>query len=80
MDILFNKKGTPLMFTSADWGGETYTDAAIRRNFANHEVLQVHDNWAYNYVYVGKHKVIEWGKANKFPQWAAKLIRETTVH
>ena len=79
MDILFNKKGTPLMFTSADWGGETYTDAAIRRNFANHEVLQVHDNWAYNYVYVGKHKVVEWGKANKFPQWAAKLIRETTV-
>ena len=67
------------MFTSADWGGETFTDAAIRSNFAKREVLQVHDNWAYDYVYVGQHKVVSWGNANKFPQWAGKLIRETTV-
>ncbi|MBQ6227774.1 MAG: hypothetical protein IJK08_04320 [Prevotella sp.] len=79
MDILFNKKGVPLMFTCGEMGGETFTDAAIRRNMAQREVLQVHDNWAYDYVHVGNHKVVSWGKANQFPQWAAKLIKETTV-
>lgn len=67
------------MFTCGEMGGETFTDAAIRRNMAQREVLQVHDNWAYDYVHVGNHKVVSWGKANQFPQWAAKLIKETTV-
>lgn len=79
MDILFNNKGVPLMMTSSSVFGETFTDAATRRDFAQREVLQMHDNWAYDYVYVGKHKVVAWGQANQFPQWAAKLIRETTV-
>ena len=81
MDILFNNKGVPLMFTCGEMGGETFTDAAIRRNMAEREVLQVHDNWAYDYLWVGekRHKVVSWGKANQFPQWAAKLIKETTV-
>lgn len=79
MDILFNDKGVPLMFTCGEMGGETFTDAAIRRNMAQREVLQVHDNWAYDYLWVGNHKVVSWGKANQFPQWAAKLIKETTV-
>ena len=69
------------MFTCGEMGGETFTDAAIRRNMAEREVLQVHDNWAYDYLWVGekRHKVVSWGKANQFPQWAAKLIKETTV-
>ncbi len=79
MDILFNNKGVPLMFTCGEMGGETFTDAAIRRNMAQREVLQVHDNWAYDYLWVGNRKVVSWGKANQFPQWAAKLIKETTV-
>ena len=79
MDILFNNKGVPLMFTCGEMGGETFTDAAIRRNMAQREVLQVHDNWAYDYLWVGSHKVVSWGMANQFPQWAAKLIKETTV-
>ena len=79
MDILYNNKGVPLMFSCGDFGGETFTDAAIRRNFAQREFLQVHDNWSYDYLYVGDHKVVGWGNANEFPQWAAKLIRETTV-
>lgn len=79
MDILFNNKGVPLMMTSSSVFGETFTDAATRRDFAQREVLQMHDNWAYDYLYVGNHKVVAWGQANQFPQWAAKLIRETTV-
>lgn len=79
MDILFNNKGVPLMMSSSSVFGETYTDATMRRDLAQREVLQMHDNWAYDYLYVGKHKVVAWGQANQFPQWAAKLIRETTV-
>lgn len=81
MDILFNKKGAPLMMTSDTVFGETFTDQATRRDFAEREILHPHDNWAYDYLYVGeqRHKVVAWGKANEFPQWAAKLIKETTV-
>lgn len=81
MDILFNKKGAPLMMTSDTVFGETFTDQATRRDFAEREILHPHDNWAYDYLYVGeqRHKVVTWGKANEFPQWAAKLIKETTV-
>lgn len=79
MDILFNNQGVPLMMNSSSVFGETFTDSATRRDFAQREVLQMHDNWAYDYVNVGKHKVVAWGQGNQFPQWAAKLIRETTV-
>ena len=79
MDILFNTRGVPLMMSSESVYGETLTDRETRRNIMRREVLQPHDNWAYDYLWVGKHKVVGWGEANKFPQWAAKLIRETTV-
>ena len=67
------------MMNSSSVFGETFTDAATRADMAQREVLQMHDNWAYDYLYVGNHKVVAWGQANQFPQWAAKLIRETTV-
>ena len=79
MNILFNNKGVPLMMSSSSVFSETYTDAGMRRDLAQREVLQMHDNWAYDYLHVGQHKVVAWGQANQFPQWAAKLIRETTV-
>ena len=67
------------MFSCGDFGGETFTDRAIRKNMASRELLQVHDNWAYDYLWVGDHKVVAWGQSNQFPQWAGKLIKETTV-
>ena len=67
------------MMSSSSVFGETYTDAAKRQDLARREVLQMHDNWAYDYLNVGNRKVVAWGQANQFPQWAAKLIRETTV-
>ena len=67
------------MMSSSSVFGETYTDAAMRQDLARREVLQMHDNWAYDYLNVGNRKVVAWGQANQFPQWAAKLIRETTV-
>ena len=67
------------MMNSSSVFGETYTDAVMRQDLARREVLQMHDNWAYDYLYVGNRKVVAWGQANQFPQWAAKLIRETTV-
>ena len=67
------------MMNSSSVFGETYTDAAMRQDLARREVLQMHDNWAYDYLNVGNRKVVAWGQANQFPQWAAKLIRETTV-
>ena len=79
MDILFNNNGAPLMMSSNYVLGETYTDKAALSDFARREILHPHDNWAYDYLWVGKHKVVSWGEANKFPQWAAKLIKETTV-
>lgn len=79
MDILYNKKGVPLLMTSTQVYGETLTDRSVRQNMAVREVLQPHDNWAYDYLYVGNRKVVSWGQSNQFPQWAAKLIRETTV-
>ncbi len=79
MDILYNNKGVPLLMSSSSVYGETFTDSAALQDFARREVLQMHDNWAYDYICVGGHKVVAWGQANQFPQWAAKLIRETTV-
>jgi hypothetical protein len=58
MDILFNSKGVPLMMSSETVYGETLTDRETRRNYMRREVLQPHDNWAYDFVWVGKHKVV----------------------
>jgi hypothetical protein len=80
MDILYNEAGIPLMMQSTYLFGDTYTDRAAINSFeAKNALLMPHNEWYRDYMLVDQYKVMAWGKANKFPQFAAKLISETTV-
>jgi hypothetical protein len=79
MDILYNKKGVPLMMYSENMFSDTFTDAAAKSDFEKRNLLMPHEEWIYSYIPFGDQRVVEWGKGNKFPQFANKTISETTV-
>lgn len=79
MEILFNKQGAPLIMNSTIAFMDTYADADFVNAYKEKNALFPKDNWRQRYVYVDDKKVVAWGKGNRFPQMAAKMISETTV-
>ena len=80
MDILFNNTGTPLMMNSTYMFADTYTDAKAINQYKEKNLLMPHDeSWNHKYLYVAGRKVVVWGQGNKFPQFANKVIAETTT-
>ena len=81
MEILFNKKGTPLMMSSTKFFAQTFTDAATSKTFAATAAAAIipNDDWQLPYLLLGDYKVACWGRNNRFPQFAGKVISETTV-
>jgi hypothetical protein len=76
MDILFNNRGIPLLMQSNFVFGEsTGTNESVKQK----DILSPSDKNEINYIYVGNHRVVPWGKNNDFPQIAQEQIKTTSV-
>lgn len=78
MQILFNKKGTPLMMDSTSFFGET-TGRPSDYEEQKRKVLAPYSLSKVKTVRYQGLKIMSWGDNNKFPQTAAATISSTSV-
>ena len=78
MNILFNDEGTPMMMSSTEVFGESIgrpADYDVKKR----DILAPFERYETQYLAWKERKVIGWGKDNRFPQEAAKVISTTSV-
>lgn len=78
MQILFNKKGTPLMMSATSFFGET-TGRPEDYEEQKKKVLAPYSLSKVKTVIYRGLKIMSWGDNNKFPQTAAETISSTSV-
>ncbi|MDR1098011.1 MAG: hypothetical protein LBL57_07765 [Tannerella sp.] len=79
MEIIFNKKGTPLLFSSRNAFGSTTgspEESAYEQKTANKTVDLSPDR---DSLTVSGRKILAWRSSNDFPRWADKIITSTGV-
>lgn len=80
MDILFNKSGVPLMMNATSAFFESVGMPAINSELKEKsQALLPYDDQRHQYLTVGGHKIVAWGRDNAFPDLAVRMVRETTV-
>lgn len=58
---------------------ETTGMPSMKDNAENAKALFPYDDGRHQYMEVGGHRIVAWGRQNDFPNLAVKLVRETTV-
>ena len=78
MDILFNNEGTPLIMSSTEVFGESNGQPADY-DVKKRNILAPFEQYELDVFTYKDYKVKGWGKDNRFPQEAAKVISTTSV-
>jgi hypothetical protein len=80
MNIEFNNKGVPLLFTGSRAFGNTIGAPVEESREAKKTLVTVTDTkYNQNFTDVSGVRLLSWGEANDFPQWADKIITGTGV-
>ena len=78
MEILYNKEGVPMMMTSEAVFGES-VGRPDNYDVKKRAILAPFEEYGAVYMTYKDYKIMSWGKDNRFPQEAAKVISTTSV-
>ena len=79
MDIEFNNKGVPLLFTGRSVYGNTSGAPEESQAIRKTGVFITDTKTNQNFTDISGIRLLSWGEANDFPQWADKIITSTGV-
>jgi hypothetical protein len=80
MDIVYNNKGAPLLFTGKSVFGNTIGAPVPEEKEIKKIAVQTTDTKSdREFTEVSGIRLLSWGGANDFPQWADKIITSTGV-